>query len=50
VKKRDSLLNAVTLDEARRVARRLYGGPGFLTVVVGQPDGITATEPAPAVY
>ncbi len=45
--RRDGLINAVTLDDARRVAKRLYGQPGLLAVVVGQPDGITATEPPP---
>jgi len=48
--RRNALIESVTLEDARRVARRLYGGPGFLTVIVGQPDGITATDSAPAVH
>ena len=50
IDRRNALIEAVTLEDARRVARRLYGGPGFLTVIVGQPDGITATDAAPAVH
>jgi hypothetical protein len=30
----------VTLDHARRVARRLFGGPEMLTVIVGAAEGI----------
>ncbi len=37
---RDRLVRAVTLEDARRVARRLFAAPGFLTVVVGEPQGI----------
>lgn len=40
LRRRDAMIRAVTLDDARRVARRLFGGAGFLTVVVGEPDGI----------
>ena len=38
--RRDALIRGVTLDDARRVAKRLYGGAGFLTVIVGEPEGI----------
>lgn len=38
--KRDALIRSVTLDDARRVARRLFASPGFLTVIVGEPQGI----------
>ena len=41
---RDDLINRVTLDDAKRVARRLLDPAKLFTVVVGQPEGITATE------
>jgi zinc protease len=37
---RDRLVRAVTLEDTRRVARRLFAAPGFLAVVVGEPQGI----------
>ena len=33
----------VTLDDAKRVARRLYGG-GMLVTVAGRPKGLTSSE------
>ena len=44
---RDNLINRVTLDDAKRVAKRLLDPALLLTVVVGQPEGITATETKP---
>jgi zinc protease len=44
---RDELINRVTLDDAKRVAKRLLDPATLLTVVVGQPEGITATEAKP---
>ena len=41
--RRDQLIRDVSLDDARRVARRLYGGPGFLTVIVGEPEGLESS-------
>lgn len=41
--RRDQLIRGVTLDDARRVARRLYGGLGFLTVIVGEPEGLESS-------
>ncbi len=41
--RRDQLIRSVTIDDARRVARRLYGGPGFLTVIVGEPEGLESS-------
>ncbi len=41
--RRDQLIRSVTLDDARRVARRLYGGLGFLTVIVGEPEGLESS-------
>ena len=38
--RRDALIRAVTIEDARRVARRLFAAPGFLTVIVGEPQGI----------
>jgi zinc protease len=38
--RRDALIRGVTLDHARRVARRLFGGPEMLTVIVGAAEGI----------
>src|SRR5581483_4269841 len=41
--RRDSLIDAVTLDDARRVARRLLDG-GLLVTVVGRPQGLTSRD------
>jgi zinc protease len=41
---RDALINRVTIEDARRVARRLLDPSALLTVVVGQPEGIAAGE------
>jgi len=38
--RRDALIRGVTIEDARRVARRMHGAPGFLTVVVGEPAGV----------
>jgi zinc protease len=38
--RRDALIRGVTLEQARRVARRIFGDPMFLTVIVGRPAGI----------
>lgn len=38
--RRNGLIDAVTLDDARRVARRLFGAPRMLVVVVGKPEGL----------
>jgi zinc protease len=44
--KRNSYIEAVTLDDVRRVAKRL--DPAQLTfVVIGQPEGVEATREAP---
>jgi zinc protease len=40
--RRTSLINAVTLADAKRVAKRLLGD-GLLVTVVGRPKGLTAT-------
>jgi len=46
IEKRNAMVDAVTLDDARRVARRLWG-KGLVTVVVGRPPQ-TAAQPAAA--
>ena len=40
--RRTEMIHAVTLDDARRVAKRLLDG-GLLVTVVGQPEGLAAT-------
>ena len=43
INKRNSLINAVTLADAKRVAKRLYGGD-FLVTVVGRPKGLGSKD------
>ena len=40
INKRNALIEAVTLADAKRVAKRLYGGE-FLVTVVGRPKGLS---------
>lgn len=42
--RRNALIEAVTAEDARRVARRLLDRSRLLTVVVGAPDGIEPTR------
>jgi zinc protease len=44
IEKRNSLIEAVTLADTRRVAKELLSG-GLLTTVVGKPKGVTTTGP-----
>jgi zinc protease len=44
IERRNGLIGAVTLDDAKRVARRLLDPDKLLVVVVGRPEGVTATE------
>jgi zinc protease len=44
IARRPGLIDAVTLDDARRVAKRLLEG-GLLVTVVGRPMGVTSTTP-----
>jgi zinc protease len=44
INKRNALIDAVTLADAKRVAKRLFGGE-FLTTVVGRPKGVVAKQP-----
>jgi zinc protease len=41
IERRDQMIDAVTLDDARRVAKRLLDG-GLLVTVVGRPAGLAA--------
>jgi zinc protease len=43
IDRRSSLIEAVTLADTRRVAKRLLDA-GLLVTVVGQPQGVTSTE------
>ncbi len=43
IERRGGLIDAVTLADARRVAKRLLDG-GLLVTVVGRPVGVTSTE------
>ena len=44
IDKRNGLIDAVTIEDARRVAKRLAKG-GLLTAVVGQPKNLASKEP-----
>ena len=45
--KRNAFIEAVTLDDVRRVARSLLDPANLTTVVVGAPVGVTATKDPP---
>ena len=47
LEKRNGFIEAVTLEDARRVARHLYDADNLTVVVVGRPEGVTPTRPAP---
>jgi zinc protease len=47
MERRNGFIEAVTLEQARRVAARLYDADRLTVVVVGRPDGITPTRPPP---
>jgi zinc protease len=42
IQRRGALIDAVTIADAKRVAKRLYGG-GMLVTVAGRPKGLTST-------
>lgn len=42
MQRRSAMIDVVTLDEAKRVAKRLFGG-GMLVTVVGRPKGLAST-------
>ena len=43
IERRPALIDAVTLDDAKRVAQRLLD-PGLLVTVVGRPEGVNSTQ------
>lgn len=43
IQRRGALIDAVTIEDAKRVAKRLYGG-GLLVTVAGEPKGVTSTQ------
>jgi zinc protease len=45
IERRAALIDAVTLADAKRVAKRLLDG-GLLVTVVGRPEGVTSSESA----
>ena len=44
INRRNDLIRAVTLEDVNRVIRRLYNPDAFTFVVVGQPEGLGASE------
>ena len=42
IQRRSSLIDAVTLEDTKKAARRLYGG-GMLVTVAGRPKGLTSS-------
>jgi len=47
IDRRKALIESVTLKQARRVARELLAPEDLTVVVVGRPEGVTATRPPP---
>jgi zinc protease len=45
IERRAGLIDAVTLADAKRVAKRLLEG-GLLVTIVGRPEGLTSSEGA----
>jgi zinc protease len=45
--KRNGYIEAVTLEDAKRVAGELYRPEALSVVIVGQPEGIEATRELP---
>jgi zinc protease len=43
IERRGGLIDAITLDDARRVAKRLLDG-GLLVTIVGKPQGLSSTD------
>ena len=42
IQRRSALIDAVTIEDAKKVARRIYGG-GMLVTVAGRPKGLTSS-------
>lgn len=47
ISRRNDLIGAVTLDEAKRVARRLIDADRLVFTIVGKPDGVSPTKTSP---
>ena len=47
INRRNDLIEAVTIEDAKRVAKRVYDEALLTFVVVGQPDGVSPTREAP---
>jgi zinc protease len=45
--KRNGYIDAVTLEDVKRVAKRLLDPDALTFVIVGKPEGVTATQAAP---
>ena len=45
--RRAGLIEAVTMEDLKRVAGSLFDPRALTFVIVGQPEGVTATRPAP---
>ena len=43
MQRRSAMIDGVTIEDARRVAKRLFGG-GMLVTVVGRPKGLTSSD------
>lgn len=48
IDRRNDYIEAITLEDAKRVAKRLFDDSQLSIVVVGQPEGLTATLEAPS--
>jgi zinc protease len=46
INRRNGFIDAVNLEDARRVARRLYDPDALTVVVVGRPEGLESSPPA----
>lgn len=46
IDKRNGLIEAVTMDDIRRVAKRLIKSDGMIVTIVGQPEGLPETSVA----
>jgi zinc protease len=49
LEKRNSFIEAVTLEDAKRVANRLYDADKLTIAVIGKPEGVTPTRNAPEI-
>lgn len=47
IDKRNGYLESVSLEQANRVAKELFDPDALTIVIVGKPEGVTATLPAP---